>query len=84
MAKTLGVSALDARAHFSDLLGRACHGKERIVIRRHNRPVAALVRSRILLCSRLWKRSAMRRSFGTPAGLGQRAGAAAGRWQTWQ
>jgi prevent-host-death family protein len=42
-----GVSALDARTHFSDLLGRARHGKEPVIIRRHNRPVAALVPSRI-------------------------------------
>ncbi len=37
------VSALDVRAHFSDLLERVCHGKERVIIRRHNRSVAALV-----------------------------------------
>jgi prevent-host-death family protein len=37
------VSANEARARFADLLGRAQYGKERLVIRRRNRPVAALV-----------------------------------------
>lgn len=39
--ETSDVSANQARACFADLLGRAQYGKERLVIRRRNKPVAA-------------------------------------------
>jgi prevent-host-death family protein len=37
------VAADEARDRFGDLLGRAAHGKERVVISRHRKRVAALV-----------------------------------------
>ncbi|MGQ0663614.1 MAG: type II toxin-antitoxin system Phd/YefM family antitoxin [Pseudomonadota bacterium] len=43
-AETAGsIPANEARDYFADLLGRAQHGKERVVISRHGKPVAALV-----------------------------------------
>lgn len=37
------IPANRARARFADLIGRAQHGKERLVIARHGKPAAALV-----------------------------------------
>lgn len=37
------VSAVDAKNRFSDLLRRAEHGRERVVVQRHGKPVAAIV-----------------------------------------
>ena len=37
------VTANEARDRFADLLGRAQHGRERVVISRHGKPVAVLV-----------------------------------------
>jgi len=37
------VSAAEAKTHLSELLSRVAHGKERIVIERRGKPVAALV-----------------------------------------
>lgn len=37
------IAANDARDSFSELLGRAQHGKERVVIDRHGKPAAAIV-----------------------------------------
>jgi prevent-host-death family protein len=40
---TAAIGADEARDNFGDLLGRASHGKERVVISRHRKCVAALV-----------------------------------------
>ena len=37
------VTVVDAKNRFSDLLRRAEHGRERIVVHRHGKPVAAIV-----------------------------------------
>ena len=37
------VSAKQAREQFSDLLSRAAYGKERVIVKRHGKQVAALV-----------------------------------------
>ncbi len=37
------LSAAEARDNFSELLGRAAYGKERVVIYRHGKPFAAVV-----------------------------------------
>lgn len=37
------VSVVDAKNRFSDLLRRAEHGRERVVVQRHGKPVAAIV-----------------------------------------
>ena len=39
----VAVGADEARDHFGDILGRAAHGKERVVISRHRKRVAAIV-----------------------------------------
>lgn len=39
----ISMSAGDARDHFSDVLNRAAFGKERIVLTRHGRDLAAVV-----------------------------------------
>lgn len=37
------VSVAEAKSHLSELIAKSAHGKERFVITRRNRPVAALV-----------------------------------------
>lgn len=37
------VSAREARANFADLIGRVSYGNERIIIRRRNKPVVAVI-----------------------------------------
>lgn len=37
------VTVVDAKNRFSDLLRRAEHGRERVVVHRHGKPVAAIV-----------------------------------------
>ena len=37
------INALTARAKFSDLINRAAYGKERVVLTRHGKPIAAMV-----------------------------------------
>lgn len=37
------VSVVDAKNRFSDLLRRAEHGRERVVVQRHGKPVAAII-----------------------------------------
>ena len=37
------LTAAKARDHFSEVLGRAAYGKERVVIHRHGKPFAAIV-----------------------------------------
>lgn len=37
------VTVVDAKNRFSDLLRRAEHGRERVVVQRHGKPVAAIV-----------------------------------------
>lgn len=43
MAKTTRMSVSEARAQFADLLNRVAYRKERILIERHGKPLAALV-----------------------------------------
>ncbi len=37
------VSTIDARARFSDVVNRASYGKERIILTRRGKPIAAVV-----------------------------------------
>lgn len=37
------VTVAEAKSHLSELISRSAHGRERIVITRRNKPVAALV-----------------------------------------
>lgn len=41
MSKNLSVA--DAKKHFSELMGRVAYNKERFLIERHGKPMAALV-----------------------------------------
>ncbi len=43
MAHMSTVTVVDAKNRFSDLLRRAEHGRERVVVQRHGKPVAAIV-----------------------------------------
>jgi prevent-host-death family protein len=43
MADVTAVSVADARSELADLLNRVAYGKERLVITRHGRELAALV-----------------------------------------
>jgi prevent-host-death family protein len=43
MAAMSTVTVVDAKNRFSDLLRRAEHGRERVVVQRHGKPVAAIV-----------------------------------------
>ena len=37
------INTISARANFSDVVSRAAYGKERVVLTRHGKPVAAVV-----------------------------------------
>lgn len=37
------VSSAEAKSKFSELMGRAAYGKERIIIKRKGKPIAALI-----------------------------------------
>lgn len=37
------ISVAQAKSHLSELIAKSVHGHERIIITRHNRPVAAIV-----------------------------------------
>ncbi len=42
-AASEAITTVSARQHFSDLINRVAYGKDRIVLTRRNRPLAALV-----------------------------------------
>lgn len=42
-AASEAITTVSARQHFSDLINRVAYGKDRIVLTRRNRPLAAMV-----------------------------------------